>query len=84
MRQIMNAEQFIDVIKEVISEGSVKGVQSILVKPPGRKPSENLVAISEWYNNLNDGSKSMVIRIIRDLLRWGFFHFYVCWMGFQP
>jgi hypothetical protein len=71
----MNAEQFIDVIKEVVSEGSVKGVQSILVKPPGRKPSENLVAISEWYNNLNDGSKSMVIRIIRESVEMGIFSF---------
>jgi hypothetical protein len=75
MRQKMNAEQFIDVIKKVVSEGSVKGVQSSLTKPPGRKPSENLVAMSEWYNNLNDGSKSMVIKIIREAVEMGIFSF---------
>jgi hypothetical protein len=75
MQQIMNAEQFINVIKEVVSEGSVKGVQSSLINPPGRKPSENLVEMSEWYNNLNDGSKSMVIKIIRESVELGIFSF---------
>lgn len=58
---IMNAEEFIDTIKEVVSEDSVRNVQSVLLKPPGRKPSDNVTAMSKWYNNLNDGDRSMVI-----------------------
>jgi hypothetical protein len=50
----MNAEEFIDFLKEVVCEGSVRGFQSNLSKPPGRKPSDNSVAMSEWYNNLHD------------------------------
>lgn len=59
----MNVEKFIDSIKEVVSEGSGEGVQSRLFKPSGRKPSENLIAMSDWYNKLNDRDKSMVIKI---------------------
>ena len=53
----MTSENFIDAIREVVAENSVISVQSNLIKPPGRKPSEKLVMMSEWYNKLVDGDK---------------------------
>ena len=71
----MNAGKFIDSMKVVVSEGFVRGVQTSLLKPLGRKPSENLVAMSDWYNNLNDGDKYMVIKIIRESVDMSIFSF---------
>ncbi len=71
----MDANKFIEAIKEVVGEGSIRGVQSQLLKPTGRKPSKNLVAMSNWYNGLNDGDKGMVIKIIRESVQMGIFSF---------
>ena len=71
----MTSENFINAIREVVADNSVISVQSNLIKPPGRKPSEALVMMSEWYNKLVDGDKSMVIRIIEEASRTSVFGF---------
>jgi hypothetical protein len=62
-------------IKEVIVNGSIKSVQSLLIKPPGQKPENRLIQISEWYNKLNDSEKSIVIQIIKESVEMGLFAF---------
>jgi len=71
----MNAEQFIDIVKEDVGEDSIRAVQTILLKPPGMKPSDKDTAMSTWYNSLNDSDRFMVISIIRKSVEMGVFGF---------
>ncbi|MES1225251.1 MAG: hypothetical protein ABUT20_57750 [Bacteroidota bacterium] len=71
----MDANEFIGIIREIVVNDSVRFLQSNLIKPPGRKPSEKLLAMSTWYNNLNDGDKSVVIQIINKSVEMGVFEF---------
>ncbi|MES2371167.1 MAG: hypothetical protein V4557_01220 [Bacteroidota bacterium] len=72
----MDSQTFVDVIKEVVTEGTVKLIQDVLIKPPGRAPSEDFVAMSQWYNNLKDGDKAMLLSIIRETANSTVFGFF--------
>ncbi|MFB1118209.1 hypothetical protein RF240_05655 [Dickeya dadantii] len=61
----MNAEQFVDVIRKVVTESSVKGIESILESPPGRKPRKDLLEMSAYYNERTDEEKEVINKIIR-------------------
>ena len=56
-------------------EGSVKAVRENLVDPPGRKPQEDLLIISQWYKNMNEKDKAKVEQIIRRSVRMAVFGF---------
>jgi len=71
----MNAESFVDAIRAVVLEGSVKAVRENLVDPPGRKPQEDLLIISQWYKNMNEKDKAKVEQIIRRSVRMAVFGF---------
>ena len=77
----MNAEEFIDTIKEVVCEDSIKGVHSLLFKPPGRQPNDKVTTMSQWYNRLNDPYRSMVTNIIRETVEAGIFGFLCLLVG---
>jgi len=47
----MNAEKFIDALNVVVKDATVEDVISILELPPGRKPSKELVELSNFYNS---------------------------------
>lgn len=71
----MNKEEFVEVIKLRVVEGSIKGLKQILLDPPGRSPHKDLVEESIWFNSLNEGSRNMVERIIRRSVELGTFSF---------
>jgi hypothetical protein len=71
----MNAEQFVDVIKEVVTESSIKGVASALQSPPGRKPKEDLLEMSVFYNQRTDEEKEIIKKIIKLSVDNGVFGF---------
>jgi hypothetical protein len=71
----MNSEQFIDLIRELTIDDSVRIVQSNLIKPPGRNPSDISLNMSKWYNNLDDKDKAILIQIIKKSVRTGVFEF---------
>ena len=71
----MDAQTFVNALKEVVIEESVKSVQANLFQPPGRKPPETLLAMSKWYNGLKDDEKSLLIQIIRDAVETSVFGF---------
>lgn len=72
----MNTQEFVEVIREVVIEESIKSVQTNLISPPGRKPSETLIQCSKFYNNLPDNDKRVIIQIIKESVLtgvWGLF-----------
>lgn len=56
----MNAEQFVDAIKTQVRDAATSGVISLIERPPGRRPSSNLVSLSQWFNKLHVVDKKRV------------------------
>lgn len=61
----MHPEQFVDVIKKVVSESSTEGVISVLNSPPGRRPRAELMAMSAFWHTASAEQKEMMTQIIR-------------------
>ena len=49
----MTSEEFVRAVKMQTSDAAARGTLQILKRPPGRKPSERLLRLSEWYKALN-------------------------------
>ncbi|GGH04548.1 hypothetical protein FAZ19_05565 [Sphingobacterium alkalisoli] len=60
----MKSEEFIKSIKVVVSQGAINDVLESLSDPPGRKPNNELVEISNWYNSLDQEGKSFIKKIV--------------------
>ncbi|MEI7376821.1 hypothetical protein [Dickeya chrysanthemi] len=61
----MDAEKFVDVIKLVVRDAAIEDTISVLTSPPGRRPSKELVELSNYYNGKNDEEKELINRIIK-------------------
>ena len=53
----MTPEEFIVKIRQVVFESAINGTLSVIQKPPGRRPPENLVLLSQWFMQLSDAEK---------------------------
>ena len=62
----MNSHDFINAIKSTVVDASLKSVISNLQRPPGRKPSEKLIEISEWFNGLGKPDKDLAMSVIKE------------------
>lgn len=71
----MNTTLFIDSIKQVVIEDSIKSVQSNLKNPPGRKPAHGLVELSEWFHSLDTENQSMILKLVRESVQTAVFGF---------
>jgi hypothetical protein len=56
----MKADHFIIRIKKVVYESAVSGTISLIRKPPGRRPPENLAALSQWFTQLPEAEKVLL------------------------
>jgi hypothetical protein len=66
-RPSMTAEEFIAAIRFAVHDSAVRDVMSSVEKPPGRKPSQRLLDLSAWYNNLPKSDRDCV----RDMVLQG-------------
>lgn len=80
----MQAQQFIDAIKLAVVDGSIQSIKSNLSQPPGRKPEQKLVEMSEWFNQLGDDEKNMVLKIVRESVETTVFGFLCVLDGVRP
>src|ERR1700722_1125708 len=55
----MTPEDFIIEIRQVVFESAVNGTLSVIQKPPGLRPPENLVVLSQWFMQLSDVDKKI-------------------------
>lgn len=60
----MNRESFVTAVRLAVQEAAVTGTISVLTRPPGRKPDENLVALSAWFNQLSVDDRQNVERVV--------------------
>jgi hypothetical protein len=56
----MTSEEFTQRIRQAVYESSTEGVIRLLERPPGRRPSQTLVALSQWFNQLPQSEKEQV------------------------
>lgn len=71
----MNTEEFIEIIKTVVEKNSITATVSTLESPPGRQPAETLIALSQWYNNLEKENKENIIQVIKEAVGMTIFSF---------
>ena len=71
----MNQREFIEAIRKVVVYDGISAVEANLVKPPGRKPSEKLLEISNWYYALDDDGKSVLTKIVKESVETAVFGF---------
>ncbi len=71
----MTAQEFVEVLKLQTSDAAVRGAISNLQRPPGRKPHERLVELSNWYGQLNDSDREMLRRAIKEAAEFAVFSF---------
>jgi len=60
----LNRERFVEVIRIVVQDAAVADTISLLSSPPGRRPKEDLVARSKWFNALSFQDRQQIERII--------------------
>lgn len=60
----MNGQNFTEIIVEVVRKTAITGSIEYLKEPPGRKPPEEVVRLSEWYNSLSDKDKENLNRTV--------------------
>lgn len=62
----MDKRSFVEALAEVALNQVVAGEVSVMKDPPGRRPSLDLVARSEWFLGLSDDDRSMVVDVMRE------------------
>jgi hypothetical protein len=60
----MTPDEFIDGIRNDVLDASVSDTISVVRSPPGRRPSAELVELSEWYKQLGESDRAMIRRIL--------------------
>lgn len=60
----MNQQTFVDSIRRHVRDAAVEGVLSILKRPPGRRPAQELLDLSAWYQRLADDDKARIERVL--------------------
>lgn len=72
----MDASEFVQAIRQQVEQPAVDGCLENYRDPPGRRPSESLVQMSDWYESLADEDKSMLERAMRDSADAAIFGFF--------
>ncbi len=80
----MTPQELVDALREVAVSGSAEDVLSVLGAPPGRRPSQLLVAESQWYRSLPPNDREMVARVLKRAAHAALFHVLAVLDGVGP
>jgi hypothetical protein len=62
----MKPDHFVQALKETCVDGAVQDCVESMRSPPGRKPSQELVRISQWFNALPVSDRELVVAAMRE------------------
>jgi|APLak6261663543_1056040.scaffolds.fasta_scaffold01698_3 hypothetical protein len=62
----MEAKKFVEALKTECRDAAVQGCVESYISPPGRKPAQSLVELSQWFIALSAHDREMVIRAMAD------------------
>lgn len=71
----MTRSEFVKALKVQTSDAALFGTKANLVRPPGRKPRERDVRMSEWYRNLPDSDRASVDAAMQEAAELAVFSF---------
>lgn len=71
----MNVTEFVNAIRMAVENTAVNGQLKSYRAPPGRKPSEDLVELSNWYKSLTKADQEMLGKAMRDAVGASIFGF---------
>jgi hypothetical protein len=60
----MNAQDFVAAIRSVVMDAAVADTLSVMKRPPGRRPADELVELGAWYDGLGDSERAMLNRVL--------------------
>lgn len=63
----MEPKEFVELLKIEIRDSAVSEELEVLLEPPGRKPSDELVKNSTWYSSLDDEQKLIFRSILSNV-----------------
>lgn len=72
----MKSEEFVKAVKVQASDAAVDSIVGVLQHPPGRKPEEQLLALSRWYNQISSNDRTMVVMALREATEMAVFEFF--------
>lgn len=72
----MTIEEFVRAVKVQTSDAAVSGTVQCLRCPPGRKPSERLVRLANWYNQLDSKDQEMLTEALKETAEMAVFEFF--------
>jgi len=69
----MNAERFLALVEELAWRSAIDGTIQNYTSPPGRRPWERLVRVSEWRSRMTDDEKKLLDEVIKESTRGALF-----------
>lgn len=72
----MTSEEFVKAVKVQTSDAAIEGTIRSLKRPPGRKPSEKLLTLSSWFNQLEKKDQDMLREALREAAEMAVFEFF--------
>ena len=73
----MTKRAFVGTLAQVALDNAISGEVRVLRDPPGRRPSLDLSARSEWFLGLGDDDRTMVVEAMR-AAGYGVLHSVLC------
>ena len=72
----MDSVEFVHAIRIAVEDSAVEGSVRSLRDPPGRKPTANLIELSDWFLDLSELDQQMTIRAMREAVQSALFGFF--------
>jgi hypothetical protein len=61
----MTPVDFVVAVRRNVLAAAVEATTTILERPPGRKPKQELIEASVWYHSLSEHDRTMLLRVLR-------------------
>ena len=58
---------FVEALATHCRDAAVSDCVSTYSRPPGRRPAQRLVRLSQWFNGLSPGDREMVVEAMNDV-----------------
>ena len=71
----MNSHEFVLAIKRSVHDAAIEDMLKLLARPPGRRPHQENLDQSAWYNSLTASERTLVRGIITEAVHVAVFGF---------
>jgi hypothetical protein len=71
----MDSREFIFRIKEIVRDAAISDTLTVINKPPGRKPSPDLIEAANWYRTLDADQRRNLAGVIALAVDYAVFGF---------